>query len=121
MSDNRHSGNFRLNVGNIENSTGVAIGKNVSVEVNQRQPERDELSVLLDAFILSLGRYGASLDDAQGVRKAAEAARAEVALPSPRWEAVRHKLTAIATAVSGVAALADAINNIQALVAHIVG
>lgn len=121
MSDNRRTSDFRINVGDIENSTGIAIGNNAIVNVNQRQPEWAELGALLDAFILSLGRYGDSLGDAQGVQKAAEAARAEVARPSPRWQAVRHKLTTVATGVAGVAALTDAINNMQALVAHIVG
>jgi hypothetical protein len=42
-----------------------------------------------------------------------------MARSSPKWQAVRRTLTTIAAGVAGVAALTDAINNIQALVARI--
>jgi hypothetical protein len=122
MSRNRRSDDSQIRVGDIQNSIGIAIGNGTHVAVNQPQSSvQDEVSALLDDFIRSLGLYGDSLGDAQGVRQSATAVRAEVARPSPKWQAVRRMLTTIAAGVAGVATLTDAINNIQALVAHIVG
>lgn len=110
-----------IRIGNIENSTGIAIGDGAHASVIQPQPHmRDELSALLDEFMHSLERYGDAIGDAERVRKSVLDARAEVARPSPKWQAVRQTLTRIAASVAGVAALTDAINNIQALVAHII-
>ena len=120
MSRDRRNDDSQIRVGDIQNSTGIAIGHRTYVAVNQPRPSaQDEVSALLDDFIRSLGLYGDSLGDAQGVRQSAAAARAEVARPSPKWQAVRRMLTTIAAGVAGVAALTDAINNIQAFVAHI--
>jgi Family of unknown function (DUF5955) len=119
MSRDRRGRSIR--VGNIENSTGIAIGDGARVEVNQSPtPNRGEVSALLDEFINLLDRYREALDDAEGVRQSAIEVRAEIARPSPKWQAVRRALASIATAVGGVAALTDAMNNIQALLAHII-
>lgn len=121
MSHGKHSNGRKITVGNIENSTGIAIGDGTYVAVNQSMPSaQEEISALLDEFIISIGRHGDSLSDAQGVRQAAETLRAEVARPSPKWQTVRRMLTTVAASVGGVAALTGAINNIQALVAHII-
>jgi hypothetical protein len=120
-SQNRRESPSKFRVGDIQDSTGIAIGNGAYAAVNQpRLSVQDEVVALLDHFIHSLGLYGDSMSDAQGVRQSAAAARAEVARPSPKWQAVRRMLTTIAAGVAGVAALTDAINNIQALVAHIV-
>jgi hypothetical protein len=106
-----------IRVGNIENSTGIAIGNKVSVAVNQPTASlQTEVSALLDEFVQSLERYGDVLADTQSVRRSVAEARAEVASPTPKWQAVRRTLASIAAAVAGVAALTDAISNIQGLV-----
>jgi hypothetical protein len=119
MNHNKRIDDYQIRVGNIQDSTGIAIGNEANAVVNQPRPSlQGEVSALLDEFIRSLELYGDYLDDAQGVRQWAARARAEVARPSPKWQAVRHVLATIAAGVAGVAALTDAINNIQALVAH---
>lgn len=121
MSPKKH-GNSSISVGNIEDSVGVAIGHGSSVSVHQtRSPAQEEIIALLEEFIRSLGSYGNSLSDAREVRESAIAACAEAAEPSPRWHVVRGLLKGIGASVASVAALTDAINNIQVLVAHIVG
>jgi hypothetical protein len=121
MSYDKRNGESHIRVGNIQNSTGVAIGNGARATVNQSHPsEREEVDILLDDFIRSLGLYNDSLADPQGVRESAVEARAEVARPSPKWLAVRRMLTRVSAGVAGVAALTDAINNIQSLVARII-
>jgi len=111
-----------FSIGNIQNSTGIAIGSGAFAAVNQpAPPTRDEVNTLLDDFIRALGVYGASVSDPQGVRETALEARKEVARPSPKWQAVRRMLTTMAAGVAGVAALTDAVNNIQSVVARIIG
>lgn len=118
----KRRGETNISVGNIENSTGIAIGHGSSASVNQLQPFAEhELISLLDEFIRSLRIHSTSIPDAQDVREAAVAARAEVAKPSPKWHVISGLLTRVAAGVTSVAALTDAINNIQALVARITG
>lgn len=109
----------KITVGDITGSTGIAIGNKVSVSVNQSPSPREELIALLNAFIQSLGSYENALPNSPAVRAAAEAARAEAEKPSPRWRVIRSSLKGIAASVASVAALTDAINNLEALVAHI--
>jgi hypothetical protein len=119
--DGEHDGES-IRVGDISNSTGIAIGTGAQAIVNQRGwAARDGLSTLLSDFILSLGRYRDFLEDAGSVQEAAIDVRTEVARPSPKWQSVRSALTAIAASVTAVATLSDAINNIQALVERIIG
>lgn len=122
MTNNEHSGDFQVTVGDIQGSSGIVIGCGSSAAVNQPQSSaQEEVGALLDDFIRSLGIYIDSLDDAQGVYRSAETARAEIARPYPKWPAVRRLLTTIAASVAGVAALTDAISNMQAIVARIIG
>ncbi len=122
MSHDKHSNETHIRVGNIQNSTGIAIGNAAHTEVNFYEPTaRDEVRTLLDDFIDLLTRYSDSLADCYSVRRSAIEARAEVARPSPKWQAVRRMLTTIAAGVAGVAALTDAVNNIQSLVTRITG
>lgn len=122
MSSKEKCGDSSIRVGNIQNSSGIAIGNGTHVTVNQPQSStRDEVSALLEDFMRSLELYGDSLSDAKGVRELTAAASTEVALPSPKWHAVHRLLARIAGGVAGIAALTDAINNIQALVTRIMG
>ena len=82
-------------------------------------PAREELIALLNAFMQSLAAYENTLPNSPAVRAAAEAARAEAEKPSPRWRVIRSSLKGIAASVASVAALTDAINNLEALVARI--
>jgi hypothetical protein len=121
MSHDKRNDESHFRVGNIQNSSGIAIGNGARATVNQSHPsERDEVGILLDDFIRSLGLYNDSVADPQGVRESTVEARAEVARPSPKWLEVRRMLTRVSAGVAGVAALTDAINNIQSLVARII-
>src|SRR5262249_6892200 len=118
MSHEKHSSESHIRVGNIQNSIGVAIGNGARAEVNLSPASQDDIRASLDDFIRLLGFYGDSLPDLPGVSKTATEARAEVARPSPKWQAVRRMLANIAAGVADVAALTDAINNVQSLVAR---
>jgi hypothetical protein len=78
-----------------------------------------DAAAMLDEFIRLLQIHQSSVADAADIRESAVAARAELAEPSPRWHIVRVLLRGIAAGVAGVSALAESINNIQALIAHI--
>jgi hypothetical protein len=106
-----------ISTGDIH-GTGIVIGHGSSASVNQ-PPEQRDAAALLDEFIQLLARYGGSVADAASIRESAAAAKAELAEPSPRWQVVRGLLRGIAAGVAGVSVLAEAVNNIQALVAHI--
>jgi hypothetical protein len=122
MNNSGNDGDGRITVGNIDNSTGIAIGHGARASVNQpRSDAQDEISEMLADFIRSLGRYLDYVEDAKDIQETAIDARTEVMRPSPKWQVVRRMLTTIAASVAGVAALTDAINNIQALVERIAG
>lgn len=108
-----------INVGDVQ-GTGIVIGHGSSASVNldQTSVQRDA-AVLLDEFIQLLASHESSVADAAGIHESAAAARAEVAEPSPRWQVVRGLLRGIAAGVASVSALAEAVNNIQALIAHL--
>jgi hypothetical protein len=74
---------------------------------------------MLDEFLRLLASYESSVPDASDIREAAKAAKAEAAEPSPRWHVVRGLLRGIAAGVADVSTLANAINNVLALVAHV--
>ena len=119
MNHREHDGQD-ITVGDITNSTGIGIGKDIYLSVNSPlSPAREELITLLNAFIQSLGSYGDSLSDSPDIIEVAEAARAEAERQSPRWGVIRTWLKGIAASVASVAALTDAINNLQALVDRI--
>jgi len=116
----KRDGDRNITVGNISRSNAVAIGDNASASVHQpRPPAREELIAALSDFIQSLGPYEDSLPNSQAIRESAEAVRAEVKRPSPRWHVIRNSLKRIAASVTSVGALTEAINNLQTLVAHI--
>jgi hypothetical protein len=108
-----------INVGDVQGA-GIVIGHRSSASVEMHQPSvQRDAAVLLDEFIQLLASYESSVADAAGIRESAAAARAEVAEPSPRWHVVRGLLKGIAAGVASVSALAEAVNNIQAIVAHL--
>jgi hypothetical protein len=108
-----------IHVGNVQ-GTGITIGHGSSTSVELTQPPtQQEAIALLDEFIRSLARHENAVADAADVRKSAAAAKAELAGTSPRWQVVRTLLRKIAKGVAGVAVLAEAISNIQAIVAHL--
>jgi hypothetical protein len=106
-----------ISVGDVH-GTGIVIGHGSSASVNQLTVQRDA-ATLLDEFIQLLARHESTVADAAGIGESAAAAKAELAEPSPRWPVVRGLLRGIAAGVAGVSVLAEAVNNIQALVAHI--
>ena len=107
-----------IKVGDVQ-GTGIVIGNgsSVSVELQQSHVQRDAAAIL-DEFLRLLEVHQGSVADAAEIREAAEVARAEVAGPSPRWHVVRAVLRGAATGVTSVSALAEAIDKIQALIAH---
>jgi hypothetical protein len=108
-----------ITVGDVH-GTGIVIGhkSTASVKLRQTSTQLDAVA-LLDEFIRLLARHQSSVADAAGIRESATAARAELEERSPRWRIVRGLLRGIAAGVAGVSALAEAINNVQALVAHL--
>lgn len=116
----KKSGTSNFNVGNIENSTGIAIGINSTASVNQTLPaSQAEIVILLDKFISSLQQYAGSLSDTPDIHASAIAARAEAEKSSPKWPVIRSLLKAIAADVVRIAALTDAVNNIITLVTRL--
>jgi|ERR1700751_4982355 hypothetical protein len=112
----RHASSIK--VGDVQ-GTGIVIGNgsSVSIESQQSQVQRDA-AAMLDEFIRLVEVHQSSVADAAGIREAAEVARAEVTGPSPRWNVIRAVLRGAATGVTSVSALAEAIDKIQALIAH---
>jgi hypothetical protein len=112
----QHSSN---RVGNITNSTGVAIGTRAHAEVNQQSPiDATQVITMLDDLSRSIDIYAASLQDAATVRKSVEDARREAAKQPARWGTVRHLLQQIQPAVVRISDLATAVSNILALIPH---
>lgn len=108
-----------ITISGIHNS-GVAIGPDVQVSVTPHQPSSAQrvAAELLSDFIRQLPQFDDSIEDPADIRDLAEAAQAEILKPSPRRPVVRHLLEVISARVAGVSTLADAINNIQELVAR---
>lgn len=108
-----------INVGNVQGA-GIVIGhgSSASINLNQSSVQGDAVA-MLDEFIRLLQIHQSSVTDADDIRESAAATRAELAEPSPRLHIVRGLLRGIAASVAGVSALAEAINNIQVLIAHI--
>jgi hypothetical protein len=113
----KRSGSSSFNIGNVQ-GTGIVIGDLSSASVKPHQPSAQrDAALLLDEFIQLLASYEDSVADAAGIRESATVARAELAKRSPRWQVVRGLLRGIAAGVAHVSVLAEAINNVQALVA----
>ena len=98
---------------------GIVIGHDSSVTVGQLPPAQEKAVEMLEDFVRLLGLFEGAVPDASDIREAAEAAKVEAGEPSPRWGAVRGLLRGIAASVAGVAALTDAIKNVQDLVTHL--
>lgn len=112
-----------IKVGNITSSTGVAVGWNASASTyvsDSPLPVREQVIARLDEFLILLSTHADSLPDMPGIRESVVAARAAAASRPVRWDQARRLLKRIAAAVAGVSELAQAISNIQALIAHIV-
>jgi hypothetical protein len=108
-----------INVGDVQ-GTGIVIGHGSSASIELSQPsEQRDVAALLDEFILLLMRNQNYVADAADIHESAAAARDEVEKPSPRWGVVRGLLTGIAAGVASVSVLAEAVDNILALVAHL--
>lgn len=107
-----------INVGDVR-GTGIVIGNESSVSINLNQSlVQLNAAAMLDEFIRLLEIHQSSVADAPDIHESAVAARAELEEPSPRWHIVRGLLRGIAAGVVGVSTLAEAINNIQALIVH---
>lgn len=108
-----------INVGDVH-GTGIVIGNesSVSIETDRSTAQRDA-AAMLDEFMRLLEVHQSSVADVADIRESAAVARAELAEPSPRWHVVRSLLRGAAAGVTGVSALTEAINNVQALIAHL--
>ena len=107
-----------ITVGNVQ-GTGIVIGHKSSAMVTQRPATQTEAAELLDKIIRQLALHHDSVTDPEGVLESAQAARSELAAPSPRWQVVRGLLRGVAAGVVGISTLADAVDKVQALIAHL--
>jgi hypothetical protein len=108
-----------ITVGDVQ-GTGIVIGHGSSASVSTGLPSaQHDLVELLDEFIQLLETHHSSVPDASEIHESAAAAQTELADPSPRWRVVRGLLRGVAAGVAGVSALADVIDKIQALIAHL--
>jgi hypothetical protein len=113
-------GDQNITTGDIRDNVGVAIGSGAHASVNSPSSSaRAELIAQLDEFIQALGSYNNTLSNSDAIRESAEAVRAEVKRPSPSWPVIRTLLKGVAVSVSSVAALTEAINNLETLITHI--
>lgn len=119
MSDEKRQA-ARINVGNIENSYGVAIGDDNVVKIGSSAapPALSDLHAALERLLELLDSHKDAVEDAAGVRESVIEAKCEIEKPSPRLSIVRTLLAGIKASVAGVATLTEAINNIQVLVNH---
>jgi uncharacterized protein DUF5955 len=117
MSNNSNGQN--ITVGDISNSTGIAIGPHAQASVGQPPPiDTAEVIALLNDLARRVDAYEESLENAADIRESLLAARNESARTAPRWDRVRDALKCVGPAVAGISALAQAVNNIWALVSH---
>jgi hypothetical protein len=108
----------RITIGNVQ-GTGIVIGHESSAVVAQLPAAQIQAVELLDDIIRQLVLHHDSVPDPEGVLESAQDARSELAVPSPRWSVVRGLLRGVAAGVVGIATLADAVDKVQALVAHL--
>lgn len=109
-----------ITVGDIQ-GTGIAVGHGSFVSVTQQWPTaRAEAAGLIDEMIRQLALHRDALADPEGVIESAEAARSEVAAPTPRWPVVRGLLRGVAAGVVGISTLADAVDKVQELIGHLI-
>jgi hypothetical protein len=117
MSNNSNGQN--ITVGDISNSSGIAIGSHAQASASQPPPiNAAEVIALLDDLARCVDAYAESLENAVDIRESLLVARNETARTTPRWDRVRDALKRVGPAVAGISALAQAVNNIWALVSH---
>ena len=108
-----------ITVGNIQ-GTGIVVGDGSSASVKLHQTSaQNEAATMLDEFIHLLQAHQNSVTDSADILGSAEAAKAELAEPAPRWHLIKGLLKGIAAGVAGVSTLTEAINNIQTIIVHI--
>jgi hypothetical protein len=115
---NRQQQGSRIKVGDIK-GTGIVVGHGSSAVVAQLPAAQIEAVELLDDIIRQLVLHHDSVPDPEGVLESAQDARSELAVPSPRWSVVRGLLRGVAAGVVGISALADAVDKVQAVIAHL--
>jgi hypothetical protein len=107
----------RISVGDITNSTGVAIGPGARSSVRQQAPaDAAQVAAMLRELTGLIDAHAGELGDAGPVREAVAAACEEAASPRPRWPRVTAMLGLIGPAVARVAELTEAVANIRALI-----
>jgi hypothetical protein len=117
MSKKRQGSNFT--VGDISNSTGIAIGPGARASVNQRSTvNAAEVIAMLDNLARKVDVYAASLEDAADIQESLLDARSEASRATPRWYRVREVLEHVQPFLAGAKALSDIVDNIRALVGH---
>lgn len=114
---NRRQGS-PITVGDVQ-GTGIVIGHGSSAVVAQLPAAQIEAAELLDEIIRQLELHRDSITDPEGLLESAQAARSELAAPSPRWSVVRGLLRGVAAGVVGIATLADAVDKVLALIARL--
>jgi hypothetical protein len=108
-----------ITVGDVQ-GVGIAIGHGSSAAVTQQwSSSRIEAAELLDELIRQLVLDQDSVEDPAVLIESAQAARTELAAPSPRWQAVRGLLRVVAAGVAGISTLADAVDKVQALITQL--
>jgi hypothetical protein len=95
---------------------GNVVGNNSSSYVSITASP--ELLTALNNFISRLASYDNDIGDGS-VRADAEAARAEMTKPAPKWDRVRALLGRVATGVAGITALTSLVNNILDMLPHL--
>jgi hypothetical protein len=115
---NRQQQGSPITVGDVE-GTGIVIGHGSSAVVAQLPAAQIAAVELLDEVIRQLELHPDSVTDPDGVLESARDARSELAEPSPRWSVVRGLLRGVAAGVVGISTLADAVDKVQALIAHL--
>jgi len=108
----------RITVGDVQ-GVGIAIGHGSSAAVTQWSSSRIEAAELLDELIRQLALAQDSFEDRADLIESAQAARSELAAPAPRWPVVRGLLKAVAAGVAGISSLAEAVDKVQMLIAHL--
>jgi len=114
---NRQQQGSPIKVGDVQ-GTGIVIGHGSSAVI-QRPAALAETAELLDEIIRQLELHRDSITDPEGLLESAQDARSELAEPSPRWSVVRGLLRGVAAGVVGIATLTDAVDKVQALIAHL--
>lgn len=115
---NRQQQSSRIKVGDVK-GTGIVIGHGSSAVVAQLPAAQIEAGELLDEVIQQLELHRESVPDPEGLLESAQDARSELAEPSPRWSVVRGLLRGVAAGVVGISTLAEAVDKVQALIAHL--